>query len=915
MTTTYKEFNGTWSPIKNAFVERNGEWVPQLLRLVGHEGRWLETYKVEQVSEKEIIDVTRLSYRAGAPMQGALDVMGRGFDATVMPDPPVGAFYPLTANFADRLENFANIVPHGTELPIPTIIDGLSAYLFDTSKKQYLSLPLPVNSTDAYYDLLGLVGNDWGSIDTRGEKHWEIGGKFQATSLPATGEVAFLLFSGTATQNISVGFDSTGMLFAQLCNGTYKKRLEIPGVISVGEWAGFVFRHRPSGLSRFLELQAHTGEMVSVEGDILRSVSGSIYKEFSYWLPAPDQPINVGYGEVGTGTVFAEKFFSLDNTSPNLTISEDGLQIQSALTTYRNGQPSGPMPPGTGRYYIEIKNNDSYDIHFGVTDAAPQTNLAPGQIGWCVNTIGGRKFAKQTGGGTDWTAVMPYNSTIGLVYDSDAGLIEVYVDGTKWANPFAAGTITNPVQFIIGGRAGTATTNLFRAAVVVSPDGWTLAPASVIPFPFSSTIGEITDVFSGGAYREMFIRNAPMTPARTALVITPGVTLDVVFTNMETGVSYSAKQSILKSEPNKLIISVPQVPDGNYEVDCRYEGVEESNRKIFTVRSFQARTTPLHVNFATDTVDHIRSQLMVAHKQWGGANGGVSSENVLLDRLNGVCEITALGDNYVGPIRGTNRTGGVSDINVRIGGCIVTRDYFGPGSYRILCKPASLPGVCTALWTFHYEEGYLGSVLYDLHQQDGIHISGEEVNGFYTVRNHEIDIEFPTALKSNPNQEDVSFRNARFNTWRGELRNWSVPNPDVPVGDAAYSPVPDQAYWSEYTDDFVNHDVNLADQQYHELRFDWHLGDDPRVEYYIDGVLMHTVRTHIPDIPGRYWAGMWFPSGSTQWAGRGAAWIAQHMLVKELTITPFADEAEFSNNVVETYPLDVYHDFKRFRYE
>ena len=384
---------------------------------------------------------------------------------------------------------------------------------------------------------------------------------------------------------------------------------------------------------------------------------------------------------------------------------------------------------------------------------------------------------------------------------------------------------------------------------------------------------------------------------------------------METGVSYSAKQSILKSEPNKLIISVPQVPDGNYEVDCRYEGVEESNRKIFTVRSFQARTTPLHVNFATDTVDHIRSQLMVAHKQWGGANGGVSSENVLLDRLNGVCEITALGDNYVGPIRGTNRTGGVSDINVRIGGCIVTRDYFGPGSYRILCKPASLPGVCTALWTFHYEEGYPGSVLYDLHQQDGIHISGEEVNGFYTVRNHEIDIEFPTALKSNPNQEDVSFRNARFNTWRGELRNWSVPNPDVPVGDAAYSPVPDQAYWSEYTDDFVNHDVNLADQQYHELRFDWHLGDDPRVEYYIDGVLMHTVRTHIPDIPGRYWAGMWFPSSSTHWAGRGAAWIAQHMLVKELTIIPFADEAEFSNNVVETHPLDVYHDFKRFRYE
>ena len=171
MTTTYKEFNGAWSPIKNAFVERNGEWAPQLLRLVGHEGRWLETYKAEQVFEKEVIDVTRLSYRAGAPMQGALEVIGRGFDATVLPDPPVGAFYPLATNFADHLENFANIVPHGTELPIPTTINGLRAFLLDTSKKQYLSLPLPVNSANAYYDLLGLVGNDWGSIDTRGEKH------------------------------------------------------------------------------------------------------------------------------------------------------------------------------------------------------------------------------------------------------------------------------------------------------------------------------------------------------------------------------------------------------------------------------------------------------------------------------------------------------------------------------------------------------------------------------------------------------------------------------------------------------------------------------------------------------------------------------------------------------------------------
>ena len=34
------------------------------------------------------------------------------------------------------------------------------------------------------------------------------------------------------------------------------------------------------------------------------------------------------------------------------------------------------------------------------------------------------------------------------------------------------------------------------------------------------------------------------------------------------------------------------------------------------------------------------------------------------------------------------------------------------------------------------------------------------------------------------------------------------------------------------------------------------------------------------------------------------------MLIKSLTITPFEDEQQYVRNLMETYPNDVYRDFK-----
>jgi hypothetical protein len=54
----------------------------------------------------------------------------------------------------------------------------------------------------------------------------------------------------------------------------------------------------------------------------------------------------------------------------------------------------------------------------------------------------------------------------------------------------------------------------------------------------------------------------------------------------------------------------------------------------------------------------------------------------------------------------------------------------------------------------------------------------------------------------------------------------------------------------------------------------------------------------------------WLHLCSTHWAGRGAPWFMQHMLIKELTIMPFPDESGFERRIVETYPNDVFRDFK-----
>lgn len=377
-----------------------------------------------------------------------------------------------------------------------------------------------------------------------------------------------------------------------------------------------------------------------------------------------------------------------------------------------------------------------------------------------------------------------------------------------------------------------------------------------------------------------------------------------------------------EQDNRRCIYTLPDVPDGQYFI--RYKtnyGV--SNTLPVRIKGDISRKTELYSDFS-DLIE-MRENWLVAHKQWGGTgvvgnqtallNGGVVRENVevypdysdVANAVKGVLRLRGHGTYYDGDVIGVDRIGhpAPDGRKTEVGSALVTREYLGPGSFRCKLRSPYRKGAATALWTFHYEEIYENDPRWQSFLDEGLHAQGNEDDGYYIVRNHEIDIEYPTALKDAVDMEDVSADKARLNTWEGELRTWDLPESDP-------------NYFSEYTDFFEKWvDEALSDGKWHEIRFDWHTGEQnppagkpaKRVDFYVDGVLKWTNTTHIPDIPGRLWIALWYPRApGNRWAGHSADYIYDSIDVDYFHYIPFPDEPV--RQLGETYPADVWRDWK-----
>ena len=247
---------------------------------------------------------------------------------------------------------------------------------------------------------------------------------------------------------------------------------------------------------------------------------------------------------------------------------------------------------------------------------------------------------------------------------------------------------------------------------------------------------------------------------------------------------------------------------------------------------------------------------LISTKSWGGDNGGVSPLNVsIIDDLDNGVPIKALrlqanGDFYDGDIEHNGR-------KTRVGAAIATRQYFASGRYDVRAKVAPELGAVTAFWPFHYidyqkaEPGYW-----------------HEPN---PRRNTEIDWEFPTDLRGTGEEqaamygidpEEISFTNARTNSWGGQFGGEG----------------------GEHKGRRVLHDaegniVDLAQDSlngiYHTYSIEWHsgsdLGDDGDtrdqigcVRWYFDDILIDELfdvefgQGNVPFRAARFWIGVWF---------------------------------------------------------
>lgn len=262
------------------------------------------------------------------------------------------------------------------------------------------------------------------------------------------------------------------------------------------------------------------------------------------------------------------------------------------------------------------------------------------------------------------------------------------------------------------------------------------------------------------------------------------------------------------------------------------------------------------------------SKWLVANKAWGGNNNGVVPENVYVD--NGTLRLKANGNNYTGNVLGYN-----ADNGKRTGSAIVTKNYYGSGSYEVKAKLPKELGACSAIWSFEYEEYYPGDKVFEEMAPEGAK---------YYVVNHEIDIEMPGRPDGAHAATDYNY--ALCNTFIGERGN-------------------------EYTSNHVKLDSPQNDEEYHVYRYDWHTGSDTeskRVDFYIDNKLIATNTTNVPTHKGRFWIGIWFPNG---WAGE-ANFDSTEFDVDYVKITPFNEPGDILST--ETYPNDGWGDLDKVNY-
>ncbi len=233
-----------------------------------------------------------------------------------------------------------------------------------------------------------------------------------------------------------------------------------------------------------------------------------------------------------------------------------------------------------------------------------------------------------------------------------------------------------------------------------------------------------------------------------------------------------------------------------------------------------------------------KNDWQVQNRVWGftgtQTHGGVIDDNVTFDE-EGNLILIANGDWYAGDKQGIVAS---SDISVtggqRTGAAVKSVKTYGPGSFEVVMKVPQFNGICTAFWLYNYVQS----------SQAGV-----------DANNYEIDIEVHGTTSSNQGNLSTPL----FTTWVTE---------------------------KQFVSKYYNLGYSLADGNFHTFRIDWHTGDSPYVNYYVDGVLVMTHTDKVPTNEMYVNIGCWFPDS---WCGV-PNFETDYAVVKSFSYTPFEGE-------------------------
>ncbi len=885
----YVGVDGTFKNISKRYVGVGNTWKEEGFKFVGENGYWRLVYTQNPIN---ISTDFYVRYLEGYSLEkeNSLIVFGANLKDYQLVSPKTGGYFEIEKNAADLFENFANGSFSGT--PNVGQLLGGKKCMGITTASDYFQFP-----TDL--DAVGVFGST-------GTKDYNISNHFYLPSLPLSGDVIPIISFGNRTNGMEIVISSDGRLQQKIWSADQLYLIQTPNNLISSGWTSFLITKLSGTTNVYLK-----GSITSV----VTSTQGMV-------SPLASTPIKVGSSFKYTTTTAVPQAFSTSRTATRYTLSNSNRTITTNATGSGTARSNNKISPNTGKYYFETKIDSlpAGVIWVGLGDVALNQTTAVGIAGWSISS-NSRTFNKQTGGGTTWGSgarTFTTGDTIGCVYDSGAGSATWYKNNTLFGT--STNAITGDVEFMVAGDINSAST------IRIKSTEWIYSPpiSGSVEMPATVTYsGLINYSVAGTGYRYCYQSGIVLNDLNKTKLLdrsNPVIVLKNKTTLVETVIP---EQWMLTVANDKIIVTIPNTVNyGNYELFVRYFGSIDSYKFPISIKEVNTQTTEFVDNF--DDVNTLKNNYYILNKAWGGANGGVVSDNVFL--RDGEMIIKANGDKYTGSTQGRDRLGNlkfhtqIGDPQIglpwtnRVGGCAVFNKRTGFGSYEIDTLIPNQLGCAYAIWTFFYNEIYPSDPRYNDFLIEGLHQQGTLDDGYYLTRNHEIDIEFPSHLDggtlSNP-----SLSNMKCNTWRGELQNWDVPTTDP-------------TYYEEYRDNLTPVGFNIADGNYHKLRYDWY---PDRVEFYIDGVLKRTnVNTvkgdTIPDIPGFFTFGIWFPSSplaakpwltnpTKAWGGgvidvdggMKADFDSIEMKIKSFRFTPFSSYLSQQRNLGETYPFGGYN--------